>query len=339
MEVDTDAQDDPARVSPDATLLEEHEGTPESAPQGAPEGASPEGAFSEAAAAAAALEDEEEESVLTTSSIVAEATAMDPPLTPDELGALIAAAAGPEGSADSDDAEVAAAASAAVPPPGAVAAVERLQTHPFDADAWGLLIAESKTAGWKRREILAAAARQFPTSGKIWVDVIAHALSLGDEVGADSLWVRAMRLTGFASLDLWELKLRRALERYRAAAATREAAAASGRAASGDEMERARRARDGVCDEFDACIARVGHDFLAGRLWLAYAGFVKGWPSGPAATSQERCVGTCVCESGEEGEGGVKEHRVSESTSVQRADLQSLSEAGALLSLPLSPVR
>ena len=116
---------------------------------------------SEAALAAEALAAVTEDfSSLTTSTICAEAAGLEP-LRPEELLKLA------EPLATSEEIGTSATASAAF-----AAAAGRLATHPYDLEAWAVLVEESKTTKWRRREVLAAACRAFPTSGKCWVDLV-----------------------------------------------------------------------------------------------------------------------------------------------------------------------
>lgn len=52
-------------------------------------------------------------------------------------------------------------------PPVIRASINTLLTQPYDMEAWARLVDESKNNKWRRREILFAATRQFPTSGTL----------------------------------------------------------------------------------------------------------------------------------------------------------------------------
>lgn len=52
-----------------------------------------------------------------------------------------------------------------------------ISQHAFLLKAWGVLLEEAKLAKWRRREVLRAATKQFPSSGKQWADLIAFELT------------------------------------------------------------------------------------------------------------------------------------------------------------------
>jgi hypothetical protein len=173
-------------------------------------------AASSAAAAAAASLDLDASAALPSSSVFQHAAAAAA-LVPDDLAALVA----PDGDG-------------AAPPATCAAAVARLQAQPFDAEAWAVLLEESKKAAWRRRRVLACASAQFPTSGKLWAERVGAELSApaaspeaaaARELAADALWQQGMALCGRAALELWAVHLERGLEVYAAQAAERDAAA------------------------------------------------------------------------------------------------------------------
>ena len=232
----------------------------------------------EAAAAAAGL-DHDISCTLPSSSFFKHAAAVVP-LTPDDLAALVAS--------DGDGAE---------PPATCAAAVARLQAQPYDAEAWAVLLEESKKAQWQRRRVLACATSQFPTSGKLWAERVGAELSApattpeaakAREERADALWAQGSTLCARASLELWAVHLERGLEEYGAQAAERDAAAREQRQAPTEAVSRALAARDALVARFDACLAQVGHDLNAGHLWQRYVDFVRTWPSANVAERNER---------------------------------------------------
>eukprot|EP00613_Pedinella_sp_CCMP2098_P077322 CAMPEP_0171963372 /NCGR_PEP_ID=MMETSP0993-20121228/175105_1 /TAXON_ID=483369 /ORGANISM="non described non described, Strain CCMP2098" /LENGTH=210 /DNA_ID=CAMNT_0012611937 /DNA_START=28 /DNA_END=657 /DNA_ORIENTATION=- len=165
------------------------------------------------------------------------------PVTPSDLAALAAPRQSGEGEGEFGEEA----------PAGVTAAVGRLQTHPFDTEAWRVLVEESKAHRWRRREALTAATRQFPSSGSCWVDLIDYELTRASvDVGrVDSAWLKAMQLTGYAYLDLWVVKLQRALETYSSESSEQRAASSEQRQSNSDSVERARRARDDAVRQFD----------------------------------------------------------------------------------------
>jgi hypothetical protein len=89
------------------------------------------------------------------------------PLSPEQLLALVAN--------DNDDINVAAGTAGKVDnidpstPPVIRASINTLLSHPYDMEAWARLVDECKASKWRRREILYASTRQFPTSGKNFI--------------------------------------------------------------------------------------------------------------------------------------------------------------------------
>jgi len=232
----------------------------------------------EAEAAAAGLE-HDVSAALPSTSFFKHAVALVP-LKPDDLAALVAS--------DGDGSD---------PPATCAAAVSRLQAQPYDAEAWAVLIEESKKAQWQRRRVLACATSQFPTSGKLWAERVGAELSAPAatpeaaeerEERADALWAQGSTLCARASLELWAVHMERGLEVYGAQAAERDAAAREQRQAPTGAVQRASAARDALVARFDACLAQVGHDLNAGHLWQRYVDFVRTWPSSNAAERSER---------------------------------------------------
>jgi hypothetical protein len=87
------------------------------------------------------------------------------PLSPEQLLALVAndndninVAAGTAGKVDNIDPST---------PPVIRASINTLLSQPYDMEAWARLVDECKASKWRRREILYASTRQFPTSGKV----------------------------------------------------------------------------------------------------------------------------------------------------------------------------
>lgn len=213
-------------------------------------------------------------------------------------------------------------------PQAVAAAVVRLMGDPWDITAWEHVLIESRNNGDFGRELaLRAMTKQFPTSGKVWHDLISYQLQQqekrrqqrlsekkedsndvdtvfqddandGDNANGaveelatariDADWLRAMRLTGFANLDLWKLDLERALGEYEKASRERDTALQQNRQASKADSDRAMAARNNVISKFDKCLQRVGQDFRAGPLWERYLEFVKSWPNLTSAERNER---------------------------------------------------
>ena len=171
-------------------------------------------------------------------------------------------------------------------PQAVAAAVVRLMGDPWDITAWEHVLIESRNNGDFGRELaLRAMTKQFPTSGKVWHDLISYQLQQqekrrqqrlsekkedsndvdtvfqddandGDNANGaveelatariDADWLRAMRLTGFANLDLWKLDLERALGEYEKASRERDTALQQNRQASKADSDRAMAARNNV---------------------------------------------------------------------------------------------
>ena len=124
---------------------------------------------SAASAAAELTADPKHASSLAVSSVVGAALAVQP-LTARDLQAIVERSPGDGGTSA---------------PPGLAAAVAHLMGDPWDTAAWARVLSEAKANGdFGRGAALRAMAKQFPSSGKVWHELLAFELERRDKLHA-----------------------------------------------------------------------------------------------------------------------------------------------------------
>lgn len=163
-------------------------------------------------------------------------------------------------------------------PAAVVRCLDSIERNCWDTGAWKELNQASTQHNWQRREVLRAFVAQYPTSGEMWRRFIEFDLNGGSYATADATLARAMAVTGFASLELWDLKILRTRTIYDDAKASRERATSNNLMADQSTLAKEEAAQRALEDTFEEALSFVGSDFHAAKLWTNYLRFLREWP-------------------------------------------------------------
>uniref|UniRef100_A0A1I7TA54 Suf domain-containing protein n=1 Tax=Caenorhabditis tropicalis TaxID=1561998 RepID=A0A1I7TA54_9PELO len=132
----------------------------------------------------------------------------------------------------------------------------RIETNPFDVDAWNLLLREHQSRPIdQEREFYESLVNQFPNSGRYWRAYIEHELRSKNYENAEKLFQRCLKIT--LNIDLWKCYIH-----YVA-----------------DTKGQLEQFRETMANAYDFALQNIGMDAQSHVIYTEYIAFLKKVPA------------------------------------------------------------